>query len=651
MPESRQADKQDPTVSATRALIEEAYVLALAGRRDAAMRLIDDGLDRLGKSQAGRSFEELAFARVRLQPLGAPEPTRSEVIDYLNGLAQGAGPDRWRALLDLARISLRLGEEQRAGRQLQAAIAEFKSRQAELRPFGESLAQMLSDEVEALAAPPDAGADEERSVEARLTALLALSRRLVAETDPEKVLRIVLHEACSFVGAERGFVVLVRGDDLELAAAENMDGDPLRQPAFEVSRTLIREVVETGKLRSFARGEFPAKHPATRSLVAIGVHRALGIPIPGTDGPLGVLYLDQRGDSPFVLQDDGKLCELFAAQAASALQNANLHRDTTRALATAEETVRRERMEHERREHYGDIVGESPAMQQVYRQLDMIVPTKESVVILGETGTGKDLAARLIHSRGPHADETFVALNCASLSETLLESELFGYERGAFTGADRTQPGLVEVADGGTLFLDEVGEMSPRMQVDLLRVLQSGELRRLGGRQTIRVSVRIIAATHRDLEAQVSEGKFREDLYYRLNVLTLRLPPLRERTEDIAQLSAVLLDGLVDERPAPKISDPALAKMISYPWPGNVRELENVLRALVALRCDTIGVQDLPERLLRSELVALKGGTLKEAEMQAIQRALEITRGNKLRAARMLGIDRGTLYSKLKTIE
>jgi len=641
----------DPKVPSTRVLIEEAYVLTFEGRREDAIRLIDDGLDRLAKSRPENQLEELAFARVRLQPKQVPSRTGREVSEYLESVAAGSGPNRWRALLQLARVSRRQGKEEPAARQLRDALAEFKSRQADLRPLGQCLARMLSDEVEMLARPAEEDNAEQESIETRLMALVAFSRKLVAETDPDRVLRLVLHEACTFVGAERGFVVLVHGDDLELAAAENMDRDPQPQPVLEVSRTLIQEVVKTGKPRSYSRNEFPAKHPAKLSLIASGVHRALCIPIVGTDGPLGVLYLDQRKDSPFSLQDHEELCEIFAAQAASALESANRSRETSRALAAAEETVRRERMEHQPRERYGDILGVSDAMQALYRQLDMIVPTQESVVILGETGTGKELVARLIHSRGPRADNAFVAINCASLSETLLESELFGYERGAFTGAERTQPGLVEVADSGTLFLDEVGEMSARMQADLLRVLQSGELRRLGGRQTIRVSVRIIAATHRDLERQVAEGRFREDLYYRLNVLTLRLPPLRERTADIAQLSAALFERLVDDRPAPRISDRAMAKMMAYPWPGNVRELENVLRVLVTLRCDTVESGDLPDRLSRSEEFPLQAGTLKEAEAQAIRRALEVTRGNKLRAARLLGIDSGTLYAKLKTLE
>jgi DNA-binding NtrC family response regulator len=238
------------------------------------------------------------------------------------------------------------------------------------------------------------------------------------------------------------------------------------------------------------------------------------------------------------------------------------------------------------------------------------------------------------------------------MAETLLESELFGHERGAFTGADRPRAGLFEQADGGTLFLDEVGDMSPRMQADLLRVLQSGEVRRIGGAHTKRVDVRVIAATHRDLETMIRRGEFRQDLYFRLKVLSLRLPPLRERRTDIPLLVQELLDRLAPEGKArPVISQRAMRRMCSHAWPGNVRELENVVRELLVLGVETIDVEHLPDEILGPRSLQSPTGSLRDLEAGAIRRAVESAGGSRTHAARLLGIDRKTLYLKLKRLE
>jgi DNA-binding NtrC family response regulator len=305
----------------------------------------------------------------------------------------------------------------------------------------------------------------------------------------------------------------------------------------------------------------------------------------------------------------------------------------------------------ERRLGYGEMIGASNEMQEVYRKIDLMAPTEMPVLVLGETGTGKELVARLIHARGPRAEREFVAANCAGIAESLLEAELFGHERGAFTGADRARPGLFELAHGGTLFLDEIGDMSLRMQADLLRVLQSGEVRRVGGRAAFHVDVRTIAATHRDLEDLMRRGEFRQDLYYRLNVLTVRLPALRERADDIPLLVGDLLPRVMPEgRTAPRVSDRALRRLSAYPWPGNVRELQNILRRVSVLGVDVIEERHLPHEVLRSAARPVRAGSLRRAEDEAARQAVAAARGNKAEAARILGVDRKTLYARLRRL-
>ncbi|MBI4799193.1 MAG: sigma-54-dependent Fis family transcriptional regulator, partial [Desulfarculus sp.] len=252
---------------------------------------------------------------------------------------------------------------------------------------------------------------------------------------------------------------------------------------------------------------------------------------------------------------------------------------------------------------FGQIVGDSKAMRQVYEMVDKVAATKATVLITGESGTGKELIARAIHSRSPRAEEPFVAVNCMALTETLLESELFGHEKGAFTGAAGRRKGRFELADKGTLFLDEVGEIAPALQVKLLRVLQERTFERVGGNQSISVDVRIVAATNRDLTRAVASGRFREDLFYRLNVVRLALPPLRERKEDLPALVAHFVRRYAAEtgRTPPQVSQEAMRRIYDYAWPGNVRELENALERAVIMSGAEIHPSDLPLEVAPSE--------------------------------------------------
>jgi two-component system response regulator AtoC len=307
------------------------------------------------------------------------------------------------------------------------------------------------------------------------------------------------------------------------------------------------------------------------------------------------------------------------------------------------------------------IVGSSSKIQDVLRMVARLKDTRTPVLITGESGTGKELVARAIHYRGLLAKRPFVAVDCGSLVPTLIESELFGYEKGAFTGAMRSKEGLFQSASGGTIFLDEIGELSQELQAKLLRVLQEKEVRPVGSNQKIKVDVRVIAATNRDLDVAQKEGKFRKDLYFRLNVVTLHLPPLRERRSDVTALVHYFLDRFAPGKNV-SVSSAAMKCMLSYDWPGNVRELENCIERAVALGSgDVIDLADLPPSLRAQQesgpaLDPLPGGVpaavantdLEELERDTIQRVFEQVHGDKAQARKMLGISRATLYRKLK---
>ena len=316
--------------------------------------------------------------------------------------------------------------------------------------------------------------------------------------------------------------------------------------------------------------------------------------------------------------------------------------------------------EIEREYSFAGIIGQSKKMQELFAVIRSLAETDVSVLIQGETGTGKELIAKAIHYNSQRKDKRFLAVNCGALASTLLESELFGHEKGAFTGAVTQKQGIFEVAEGGTLLLDEIGEIPPSTQVKLLRVLNDGELHRVGGTTALKVDVRIIAATNRNLEELVQKGSFRDDLYYRLKVFPVTVPPLRERMEDIPALAAHFIEkwSHTAKNSIKEISSQAMAHLLSYRWPGNVRELENTLqRLLVICKGDTLDVQDLPpdikgtqsenhEKSLDLKSISRESGEI--IETKAIVEALSSSGGNITRAAKALGVSRATLQNKMK---
>jgi DNA-binding NtrC family response regulator len=329
-----------------------------------------------------------------------------------------------------------------------------------------------------------------------------------------------------------------------------------------------------------------------------------------------------------------------------------LARELERRQLRAETGQLRERLAEKHR--VSSIVGTSPAMQEVFDTIVQVAPSRASVLITGESGTGKELVAAALHEHSPRARGPFVKLHCAALAETLLESELFGHERGSFTGAVARRDGRFQQAHGGTLFLDEIGEISPSVQVKLLRFLQEHEFERVGGNQTIKVDVRVVAATNRDLLARVKQGAFREDLYYRLNVVSIEMPPLRMRVSDIALLATHFLSRYAKEngKAIKGFADATLERLSRYHWPGNVRELENAIeRAVVVCRGDLVRPEDLSSAIVPAQTSegapAIPGTTLAELERYAILKTLELTGGATSRAAEMLGISPRKIQYKL----
>jgi len=304
------------------------------------------------------------------------------------------------------------------------------------------------------------------------------------------------------------------------------------------------------------------------------------------------------------------------------------------------------------------LVGEGSKMKEIFQFLGRAAPTESTVLIEGESGTGKELAAKALHRNSPRGNKPFVAINCAAIPETLLESELFGYERGAFTGASSQKKGKLEVGDGGVVFLDEIGELAPALQVKLLRVLQEREVERVGGTHPIKIDIRLIAATNRDLDEAVKKGEFRQDLYYRLAVVRLTMPPLRERREDIPMLTRHFVQKHAKrcKVKAKPISREAMAALVNYEWPGNVRELENAIeRALVMGSSEMVLLEDLPESLVEQdtsdqEQEGKYHGSVKQLKKHLILDAVEQTRGNYVDAAGILGVHPNYLHRLIRNL-
>jgi len=419
-----------------------------------------------------------------------------------------------------------------------------------------------------------------------------------------------------------------------------------------ISTTVVRYVREhRDAILSEVTGEDERLRDA-RSITAHEITSAMCAPVLLGDRLLGALYVDRLGDAERFTKADLELLTAFALQAAAGIENVRMREQMGRERYVREKAARGEY----------DIVGGCEAMQRVFRFIAKAAPSEASVLIEGESGTGKELVARAIHLNSRRRHQPFEAVNCAAIAPTLIESELFGHVRGAFTGADRDRPGRFELADGGTLFLDEIAELPEASQSKLLRALEAGEIRRVGGVKDIKVNVRVIAATNRRLGEERAAGRFREDLYFRLNVLKISLPPLRERPGDVRILAEHFLRHFAEKcgRPQLRFDQRVIQIFEAYSWPGNVRELRNVIERMVVMTDGPVlTVEDVPyeirsggsagdDELMPDVAATGEPPPLREVEKRYIGRILRHTGGNKKEAARILGIDRSTLYAKLK---
>jgi len=489
-----------------------------------------------------------------------------------------------------------------------------------------------------------------------LERLLELGKKVLAESDLDRMLTAAIDGVIELCGAERGMILLFdaeRPGREVVETARNLAREDIARPEFEVSRTILDRVRTTGE---------PFWHPNVLDDPALG-HRASVLrllilsvicqPIREGGQTLGVVYLDNRTAQGVFTEETARLVASFSEFISLAARNSLERRHLEQRISALSDELRG-------RYDFKALVGQDPKMLEVLKLVSQIADSEAAVLILGESGTGKELIARALHFNSRRKTKSFIPVNCGALPENLLESELFGHVRGSFTGAVRDNPGWFERAEGGTLLLDEVGELSPPLQVKLLRVLENGEYSRLGSTQIRRADVRIVAATNRDVDELVREGKVRQDFLYRLNVVEVRLPALRERRSDLPLLIRHLLARLGGA--AKRLSAEAEALLLAYDYPGNVRELQNVLhRAVLLAEGSAIEVRHLPPALrelrplLEKDPDAPASG-FREAKQRVVERfereylgrCLREAGGNISQAARAAGIDYKNFYTKMQ---
>ncbi len=715
-------------LSASATLVDgEALAFLGPSRRQEAITLVDAAIEEFGRLKANLERSEALAVRAWLEPTGPADaakgefPARSDLerlpldrrlfvlstllsssasdpikadwavlLEHSIGLADAAGFDDRTATAHaaLARWHLHGGRAEKASQARASATARWQTLlqhvPAEYRAaYALHPARAIPPSDSEPAAPAPDG--ESRAVgspqhlaptdnELALRRILALNSKLNSALSTDKILDAALDLAIELSGAERGFVLEVpaAGDaasEVRVVAARNMDRETVGASHLKFSRSIADRVVSTGEPLVTVDALADARFQGT-SVHAMRLRSVASVPIRGTRGVLGALYLDHRFERARFSKTTLELLSLFAEQVALALQNARLvaelaarTRELEREKARVEQKARKQEdviADLERqvevsqrslalRYDYGSIVARSPAMRQLLSLVDRVIDSDVTALIRGESGAGKEVIARAIHFNGSRSKKPFVSINCAAIPETLLESQLFGHVRGAFTGAERDAEGLFSSANGGTLFLDELGDMPLGMQAKLLRALQERRVRPVGSTTDIPFDVRILAATHQDLDAAIAANRFRADLFYRLAVVELRVPPLRDRKEDIPELAQTILERAAEQgrRPAPKLARATVAALARSPWPGNVRELENTLvRAMVLTNADTIEPQHLESP--RTRVAATHRHQFREREGDQILNALADARWNVAKVSRELGIPRTTLYRKMK---
>ena len=485
----------------------------------------------------------------------------------------------------------------------------------------------------------DSGASETNYK--RLSSLYRLTENILEISDEETAYDEILSAVTQEIGAERGFLGLLPEDgetgpySLEVVKFWDPDqGD--KTETIEMSETILTKIQRDKK--AVLVTDVADREDFGHSAIDLKIRSFICAPLTCGERCLGLIYIDTRARLEQFGRSELEFVSAVGRIAGLCLQNlwlqANLQRENERLRSLVSNS--------------GQMIGSSSAMEKVFRLIAKVAPRNTSVLITGESGTGKELVARQIHEQSENMDRAFVAVNCGAIPPNLVESELFGYEKGAFTGADRTTPGKFELANGGTLFLDEIGDMPFDMQVKILRALQERKFYRVGGKAEIEVDIRILSASNRNLKKAIEDGEFREDLYFRLAVVTVEIPPLRDRGDDIIEIAEHFLGQEGDEI---ELSGTASECLRQYPWPGNIRELRNSLeQAAILGDGKQITPSDLPPEIGKTGRGKMKFllKRLAEVEKQYILHALEETGGNKAKTAGLLGISRETLYQKIK---
>ncbi|MCG6553648.1 MAG: sigma 54-interacting transcriptional regulator [Candidatus Magnetominusculus sp. LBB02] len=487
----------------------------------------------------------------------------------------------------------------------------------------------------------------------QLMTLHEISKQLGASLDLSKTLKGAMRVLSDFLEMQRGTVALIEGGEVAIKAAHGLTIGELQLGRYKLGEGIIGQVAKSGyPIVVPSIGDEPVflNRTGSRKDVIKSNIAFLCVPIMFKREVLGVLSVDRLfADESISFDNDLRLLKIIASLLAQHIKLSRQVEKEVQALRAERDTLK---VALKGKYHLENVIGKSPSMQEVFESVHRVSSSKANVLITGESGTGKELIAKAIHYMSPRAKQPFIKLNCASIPEGLLETELFGHEKGAFTGAASVRRGRFELANKGTIFLDEIGDLSLGLQPKILRVLQEREFERVGSERTIKVDVRIIAATAKDLVRLVSDGEFREDLYYRLNVVPMYLPPLRQRREDIVELTAFFLNKFNKENSKEvQISQEAMNSLEEYMWPGNIRELENMIERLVIMLPDKIvHWRDLPAniRTMSGGLSAHRVTPLNQVEREGILDALKASDWVYAKAAKLLGITPRQIIYKVK---
>ena len=515
-------------------------------------------------------------------------------------------------------------------------------------------------------AEPEPAKDAKQEGPGTLEAMRQLqqfSALLARPADLEALLDELIDQVVAMTRASKGFLVLANADanegaegepGYEIRVARNLERQPVDDPAELLSDNIIREAITSRKAQIISDAYADERFAGSLSVMNLKLCSVMCVPLLVRGELLGLIYVGNDNVRDLFRQEQLEMLSIFAGQAALFIKNAQLV-----GSLRSESAELAERLEHVK---FGELIGSCPQMIEVYNRVEKVASTDITVLINGETGTGKELIAREIHNRSPRGDAPFITVNCGAIPENLIESELFGHVKGAFTGAVANQIGKFQAADGGTIFLDEIGELPLQLQVKLLRVLQEKQIQRVGDAKTTSINSRVVAATNRDLAQEVKGGRFREDLYFRLNVIGIQLPPLRERSDDVLLIARYLIGRDAKEYgrdvdPAKALSSSALNAMMRFSWPGNIRQLENhIKKALVLADGPQITAADLdlelPDGSAATDDAILPLSEARDRwQREYINRVLALNGGNRTKTARDLGVDPRTIFRHLEKVE